>query len=543
MNLPTIILTGFMGTGKSTIGRSLADLLGHQFVDSDDLISQRTGRSIAALFEEEGEAAFRAYERSIVREFAGKRHLVIATGGGLMVDPLNAVLLGRDNIVFCLNASPEEILSRVENDGTRRPLLQAPEPRDRVTQLLSQRAEAYGHFNQVETTGKQPEQIVVEIEESVRQLVKSGEWPQSAIGHIQVRYPGGRYPVLVGHGLLSRLDQFLDEPGRTVIVTDSNVGPLHAHRLDYLDPLKVITVPAGEEHKSLETVRGLYSTLVACGVDRQTTIIALGGGVVGDMAGFAAATFMRGLPFLQCPTTLLAMVDASVGAKTGVDLPEGKNLVGAFKQPRAVVADLDTLATLDPVDFHAGLSEIVKHGLIASPAILDQLEGGRVTQGGRVGIETVRPPGEIDLLALIVEAILIKRDVVEADPFEAGRRKVLNLGHTFAHAIEQVSGYKVRHGQAVAMGLVAATNLSTQLELCRPELQSRIEYLLTGLRLPVSIPAGLPPRKLLKAMGSDKKKAGGRLQFVLIREVGDVFVSGDVPEAAVLQTLNTLSGD
>jgi len=379
---PTIILTGFMGTGKSTIGRGLAESLGRQFVDSDDLISQQTGRSIVELFEAEGEAVFRAHERRFAREFAGKEQLVIATGGGLMVDPLNAVLLGRNNIVFCLNATPEEILSRLGNDGTSRPLLQAPEPKEQLNQLLSQRAEAYAHFNQVESSDKQPEQIIADIEGLVRRTIKSRKI-SPPVGHIQVRYPGGVYPVLVGQGLLSRLGQYLDEPRRTVIITDSNVGPLHAQRLDYLDPLKVITVPAGEEFKSLATVRHLYSELLACGVDRQTTVISLGGGVVGDMAGFAAATFMRGVPFVQCPTTLLAMVDASIGAKTGVDLPEGKNLVGAFKQPRTVVADLDTLATLDPVDFQAGLSEIVKHGLIASPSILAQLEGGRVTQSAR----------------------------------------------------------------------------------------------------------------------------------------------------------------
>jgi len=539
---PTIILTGFMGTGKSTIGRGLAESLGRQFVDSDDLISRRTGSSIAELFEAEGEAIFRAHERRIAREFAGKENLVIATGGGLMVDPLNAVLLGRNNIVICLNATPEEILSRLKNDGMSRPLLQGPEPQERLKQLLSQRVEAYAHFCQVESTGKQPEQIIAEIEVLVRRTNKSKEI-SPPVGHIKVRYPGGDYPVLVGQGLLSHLDQYLDEPGRTVIITDSNVGPLHAHRLDYLDPLKIITVPAGEEFKSLATVRGLYSELLACGVDRQTTVISLGGGVVGDMAGFAAATFMRGLPFVQCPTTLLAMVDASVGAKTGVDLPEGKNLVGAFKQPRAVVADLDTLATLDPVDFQAGLSETVKHGLIASPSILAQLEGGRVTQSDMTGPLPSRSMGQVDLLALIVEAILIKRDVVEADPFETGRRKILNLGHTFAHAIEQASGYRVKHGQAVAIGLVSAINLSARLELCRPQLQRRIEQLLTGLSLPTTIPAGLLPTKLLMAMGSDKKKAGGRLHFVLIREVGDIFVSEDVPEAAVLQTLETLSSE
>ncbi len=538
---PSIILTGFMGTGKSSIGRGLAETLGRRFVDSDELISRRTSRSIAELFEIEGEAAFRAYERAFAREFAGKEQLVIATGGGLMVDPLNAILLGRNNIVFCLKATTDEILSRLERAGTSRPLLQGEHPQEQLTHLLSQRATAYAQFTQVETTGKSPSEIIAEVEESFHDFIKSGEWSRP-IAHIEVRYPGGDYPVLVGHGLLNRQGQYLAELGRNVIMTDSNVGPLHAQRLDYSDALRIITFPAGEAFKTLDTVRTLYRELLACGADRQTTVIALGGGVVGDMAGFAAATFMRGVPLIQCPTTVLAMVDASVGAKTGVDLPEGKNLVGAFKQPQAVFADLDTLVTLSPEEFRAGLAEIVKHGLITSPSILTQLEGGHLIQDQGSGTKVTLPAGEVDLLALIVEAILIKRDVVEADPFEAGRRKVLNLGHTFAHAIEQVSGYTIRHGQAVAIGLVAAANLSAELGFCRPDLQQRIEHLLDRLELPVAIPAGLAPEILLKAMSSDKKKAGGRLQFVLIREVGDVFIATDVPEAAVFATLTTLSG-
>jgi shikimate kinase / 3-dehydroquinate synthase len=254
--------------------------------------------------------------------------------------------------------------------------------------------------------------------------------------------------------------------------------------------------------------------------------------VVGDMAGFAAATYMRGVAFVQCPTSLLAMVDASVGAKTGVDLPQGKNLVGAFKQPQAVLADAITLQTLPPSEFAAGMAEVVKHGLIANPDLFERL------MINDFGVDDALI---IDLQSLILDAIQVKRDVVQEDPFEQGRRATLNLGHTFGHAIEQVSGYAIRHGEGVAMGLVAAANLSARLEYCDPALQSRIEAVLTRLHLPTRIPANLPHDKLYRAMGSDKKKAAGHLRFILLRGMGDVFVTGDVPETAVYASLSAVT--
>jgi 3-dehydroquinate synthetase len=237
---------------------------------------------------------------------------------------------------------------------------------------------------------------------------------------------------------------------------------------------------------------------------------------------------MRGIDFVQCPTSLLAMVDASVGAKTGVDLPQGKNLVGAFKQPKAVLADIGTLKTLPPEEFAAGMAEVVKHGLIANPELFERL---------MIKDFSIDEASIINLQSLVIDAIQVKRDVVQEDPFEQGRRATLNLGHTFGHAIEQVSGYAIRHGEGVAMGLVAAANLSARLEDCDPALQPRIEAVLARLHLPTRIPANLPHEALFQAMGSDKKKAAGKLRFVLLSGVGEVFVTGDVTETAVYQTL------
>ena len=347
---------------------------------------------------------------------------------------------------------------------------------------------------------------------------------------LPVTHPTGQYDVLVGADLLPNLAELAQIRGPIALITDSHVGPLHAGRLG--DVACTVTIPAGEQHKTLATVQTIYDQLLAAGIDRQATVVALGGGVVGDVAGFVAATYMRGVDFVQCPTSLLAMVDASVGGKTGVDMPQGKNLVGAFKQPTAVLADVATLQTLPPEEFASGMAEVVKHGLINNPDLFGRLEIGNWRFTNQSSIS--------NLQSLVATAIEVKRDVVQEDPFEQGRRATLNLGHTFGHAIEQVSGYRVRHGEGVAMGLVAAANLSARLEYCDPALQGRIEAVLRMQGLPTRIPAAYDPAQIYAAMFSDKKKAGGRLRFILLRDVGEVFVEGGVAETAVLASLTAV---
>ena len=350
---------------------------------------------------------------------------------------------------------------------------------------------------------------------------------------LPVTHPTGQYDVLVGMDMLSNLAELAQIRGPIALITDSHVGPLHASRCGAV--ACQITIPAGEQHKTLATVQTIYDELLAAGIDRQATVVALGGGVVGDVAGFVAATYMRGLDFVQCPTSLLAMVDASVGGKTGVDLPQGKNLVGAFKQPTAVLADITTLQTLPEVEFAAGMAEVVKHSLLSNPDLFGRLEIG----DQRLNVQS--PVS--NLQSLVSTAIEVKRLVVQEDPFEQGRRATLNLGHTFGHAIEQVSGYRIRHGEGVAMGLVAAANLSAQLGYCDPALQGRIEAVLEMYNLPSRIPAAFEPTAVYRAMFSDKKKAAGRLRFILLRAVGDAFVVDNVAETAVLQTLTAVQAD
>ncbi len=350
--------------------------------------------------------------------------------------------------------------------------------------------------------------------------------------------PAGRYPVLVGYGLLQAAGEHLSMDERVAIVTDDNTGPLYVESLAaQWKQATIITLPAGEAFKTLESVRMIYDQLLAADFDRQGTVIGLGGGVINDMAGFAAATFMRGVQFVTCPTTLLSMVDASIGGKTGVDLPQGKNLVGAFKQPALVLVDLQTLNTLPAAEISAGMAEVIKHGLIAAPGILAHIENGTWDRPEAEGGDAA---SRRRWQELVVAAIEVKRKIVQEDPFEKSVRAYLNLGHTFAHAIEKVSQFAVSHGPAVAIGLVCAAHLSAALGACDRGLQGEIERLLDRVGLPRRIPAGLAPSAIWEAMGSDKKKAGGRVRFVLLRAPGRPYLEGGAPKEAVLATLEAL---
>jgi shikimate kinase / 3-dehydroquinate synthase len=526
-----IILTGFMGTGKSAIGRLLAESTGRLFVDTDDEIIRRTGRSISEVFEEEGESTFRGLEKEMAAELANRAELVIATGGGLMLDPLNVLRLWQSGLIICLTASPGEIAARLAAKSQERPLLAGPDLESRIRDLLADREPIYRQFSQFDTSGKTPDEAAGELRHFVLGLARHAPWARVPVSRLPVKHPGGQYEILAGRNLLPDLAAHLPMDGPLLVLTDDHVGPLFACQLDHLSPLTTVTIPAGEKHKNLDTVRAIYDQLITAGLDRHGTLINLGGGVVGDIGGFVAATYLRGIKVVQCPTTLLAMVDASIGGKCGVDLPQGKNLVGAFKQPEVVIADLAALATLPAGELSGGMAEVIKHGLIANSSYLS----GIGTTFGTLH--------EFDGFAgqeLLVEAIQVKQAIVETDPFEHGRRAHLNLGHTFAHAIEQVTHYEVAHGPAVAMGLVAAAHLSALLGHCSPGLADQVASYLSACGLPTRLPASLSPEDLFRAMGQDKKRAAGKLRFVLIRRPGDVFLSADVPVEAVRQAWQAL---
>ncbi len=348
--------------------------------------------------------------------------------------------------------------------------------------------------------------------------------------HVTLNVPataGGTIPLHIGYNLLETfLALFLTQKGfsSVFIITNDTLAPLYGEPLQrQVENSHLLVVPDGERYKTLETAARLYAQLLELGADRKSALVALGGGVIGDLTGFVAATFLRGLPLIQVPTSLLAMADASLGSKVGVDLPQGKNLVGAFKDPIAIVSDLSVLRTLPQREFKNGLAEILKAGMIGDAELFARMEEGNI-----------QPVEEI-----LLPAIKVKAKIVARDPFEGGERAYLNLGHTFAHAIEAVTNYEVPHGQAVAIGLRAAALLSERLGIAPGEVRARVERALIRLGLESAV-GGTRAEALLQAMQYDKKRQRRHLRFVLIKEIGEPLITPEVPISLLLEVLEVI---
>jgi shikimate kinase/3-dehydroquinate synthase len=498
-----IFLYGPPGSGKSTVGKEVAICLGVDFLDLDAAIEQKAGRSLAEIMTGQGEPAFRELETAALRGAVAGPAGVIALGGGTLLRSENQALAESAGEVVCLDAGLETLTARLCASGEVRPLL-AGDLRKNLAALLEKRREHYRAFAlQIKTGPLDPGQAAREV--------------QTALGRFRVRGMGPDYDVVVEPGGLDLLGGLLREhapEGPLVLVADENVGPLYAERAaaslrraDYR--VQVAIHPAGERAKTLETAAGMWRAFLQAGLERRSTVVALGGGVTGDLAGFAAASFLRGISWVAVPTSLLAMVDASLGGKTGVDLPEGKNLVGAFHPPRLVLADPQTLGSLPEAELRSGLAEVVKHGVLADPALFAACAEG---------FEAVKS----DLAGLVRRAMAVKIAFVQADPYEKGERMVLNLGHTVGHALEVVSGYRMRHGEAVAVGMVVEARLAERLGLAPAGLSGRIAAVLAGLGLPVEVPSGLSHHALVRAMGVDKKKSAGAVRFTLPLAIGKV---------------------
>ena len=537
MTPPNIILTGFMGTGKTKIGRLLAEQLDRPFLDMDAVLVERFAKPIAAIFAEDGEPVFRAAESTLCAELAQQSGLIISTGGGALVNPTNRDVLSATGTVVCLTATVDEILARTDGDNDR-PLMGADRAarRARLESLLAARRDAYAAIPiQIDTTGQPPAAIIAQITQSLNRPITQSH-PKTPMTqstnqpiNIPVTTPTGAYPIHIGDGLLAHVGGLLLEsgvrPGSAAIVSNPDVAQIYSGMVAQslsaagFSP-HLCTVPEGEAHKTLAAIASLYDQFLDAGLDRHSPIIALGGGVVGDMAGFAAASYLRGVPFVQIPTTLLSMVDASVGGKTGVDLPQGKNLVGAFKQPEVVIIDPAVLESLPAAEFRSGMAEVIKHGILADSALFAALEGD----------------GPADLATMIADAVRVKVAVVEEDPFERGRRATLNLGHTFGHAIELVSNFHVRHGEGVGLGLVASAHMAAELGLCAPALAHRITNLVERIGLPIHV-SGYDVDEVYAAMAHDKKRVGKNVRFIVPRSIGDVILIDHPGEDVVKRAL------
>jgi len=479
-----LVFVGFMGSGKTTAARMVAAELGTRAVDSDHELERELGEPIEVFFDREGEAAFRAREEDLVLELLGRPDVrVLALGGGAVGSERVCEAL-RDHTVVHLEVDPEDAWRRCSHKG--RPLAR---DRGRFEQLHSDRRPLYERVaHAILPAGERelarralPALLALRSAPEGTRLV----WAEASSGH---------YPVFLGRGLVAA-GYFFPRDGRRFVITDENVD--RHHRLDAEDR---VVIMAGEEQKTIHRAELVLRQLAQAGAERRDLVVALGGGVVGDLAGFCAAVYQRGVRHVQVPTTLVAQVDAAYGGKTGVDLPEGKNYVGAYHQPAAVICDPDTLETLPPEELAAGYAEVVKTALIAGGPLW-----ARVRQGGGVDEET------------IVGCLRTKLAVVAADERDAGRRQVLNLGHTIGHAIEAATGYaRYRHGEAIGIGLLAALHLSG-----RDALATEVAGLLEARGLPLAY-AGATPDEVLTLVERDKKREGGRVPFVLVEAPGEV---------------------
>ncbi len=555
MPMQQIVLIGLSGVGKSSVGAILAERLGWPLIDTDDLVTELEGESPAELITTRGEPAFRKIEERVVAEAARRTPAVISLGGGAFLSPRSRRALGERGLICWLDAAPAEIARRLREapDSTERPLL-GEDLEGRLQQLSDERRI---HYSQADlwtpAQGLTPEDVADRILQAwsggadvpaggPRRLERLGS-AQPAAGPAAIVDTGGeRYPIWVGAGELMRLPErlrLLGLEGSVYVIADESVMEAHGELLvDALDSGGFrgasYVVPPGETSKSLRAAEEIYGWLAQSRAERRDTVLAFGGGVVGDLAGYVAATYLRGMPFVQVPTSVLAMNDAAIGGKVAVDLTGGKNLVGAFHQPRAVLSDIDLLRTLPRRAFTEGLAEVVKHALILDPLLLGEIERHAGDLGG--------PAPDQELLThVIARSSRLKALIVSADPKERGLRAILNYGHTIGHAIEAVTGYEdYLHGEAVSVGMMGAARIAERMGILDNEVVARQADVLRTLGLPLAAP-GVNAEAVMETMLLDKKVEAGRLRFVLLEEIGRPIVHGDVPGEIVRDVVRTLT--
>lgn len=537
-----LFLYGPPGSGKSSLGRQLALDLSYDLIDLDQVIETQAGMLVEEIFSTEGETGFRQRESQALRSLIETQRCVVALGGGALLRAENRRIAEEMGQVICLSAPLEILLSRLRGDQTVRPLV-AGDAAQKLEALLQSRSAHYASF-------------AMQLDSSESSLSELSQQAQAMSGLFQVTGMQAAYDVRVFPGALSCLGDCLQMRGLNgpvALVTDENVAVHHLQTaLDSLHAggyeTQAISLPAGESHKTLQTVVDLWGHFLQAKLERSSTIIALGGGVVGDLAGFAAATYLRGVNWVAVPTSLLSMVDASLGGKTGADLPQGKNLIGAFHAPRLVLVDPLTLATLPDMEIRNGLAEVIKHAVIGDPGLLDLCQ--QLVQDGYLLPQNAPPNlpqraqsqyswSENEAAFwnhLVRRAMAVKIQVILDDPFEGGRRASLNLGHTLGHAIEQVSGYQVRHGEAVAIGMVAVLRAANRMGLASDQFLDELQEILRLVGLPTHVPVGLDPEALVKAMSVDKKRKAGQVRFVLPIKPGEVRWGVELPNYDVLFT-------
>ncbi len=530
-----ISLTGLMGSGKSSVGRTLARLLKRQFIDTDYVIEKEEGKSITEIFAKDGEDYFREVEKRVIKEALNNKGAIVSLGGGAIVNDESREYIKSHSKLITLVASPEDLIDRVKRRNTR-PLLQDVDQAAKLKQLWKERKKAYldSHL-QIDTAQKEIDEIAEEIIETLG--------IKKVTNHcITVKLDREPNKYNIRFKKLSQLNLSALNLGKKILIVSQE--PIAEHYLNKVkDILKAqfnvstLKIENGEEAKNFFTYQVIIQKCLDNKLERNDTILALGGGVVGDISGFAASTYMRGINLIQIPTTLLAMIDSSVGGKTAINVSEGKNLIGTFYQPTKVVIDVGLLKTLPDKEFKSGIGELIKYALLGSK--WDILLGESFMSFIARNSEKFLKKDRQILQDTIEHCVKIKANIVAQDETEKGLRAHLNLGHTFGHALEELTEYKrYSHGEAVAIGTMCACLLAEKLKQIKKSDLERVKRLMNDYKLDYALPKDIDIGKMIEAFSRDKKVQDGKVRFVLpCRKLGRVDIFTDIDNKLLIETL------
>ena len=536
-----IVLTGLMGVGKTTVGKNLAEELGFYFIDSDQEIEDQQQQSVVDIFKNKGEKYFRSIEKQIIKEIIDRdEYIVLSLGGGAFLDEEIRSLLKERAVSVWLYADIDILLRRTANKF-QRPLLNNVDRRLALAELILDRYPIYKQANVHINTNLENNNVlfIKELLKKIENYINDSELTKEMV---KVSLDNRSYNIIVGKGVIDCLSNNIKEINnysKIVVIVDQNVANLHLDSLNnQLKSLSIeiknIVIEAGESAKSFSNLQNLAEQILEYGIDRNSLIIAFGGGVVGDLSGFIASILLRGIDFIQIPTTLLAAVDSSVGGKTAINSKFGKNLIGSFYQPRLVLCDINFLQTLSKRDFFSGYAEVVKYGLVRDKNFFMYLEQNL----DKIIVRDVNV-----LQKIIVKSCQIKADIVRLDERENNLRAILNFGHTFGHVLETEIGYsnKLLHGEAVAIGMVLAARMSVHLKRFDIKNISLIANHLSRVGLPISpknIKKSWNVKHLISHLYKDKKVKNNNLTFILLEEIGKSTVEENIDEQNFLNIIN-----